>query len=244
MDTTAAIQKRAILKTQKFLPEDLPKIREMVKAVKAGMLSYRAAAERYNVTRHQVSKWVLILQDSIFSDDPVNLDVILKQKIVREIIQGRLTQREAVVKYNFPINVIGQWLKASPDFSGRRTSLTLKSSKEIADEIKIEVVRKIQAGESSQFKAARELKVTRYSVRTWISNYSMFNLDGSICYQMLENMTEEEKNKELLQQIAEFKKQLEYEKLKAESLQTLIEVAEEKFGIKIKKKHGSKPPQK
>ncbi len=244
MDNTTEIQKTAITKKRKFMPEELPKIRQMVKEVKSGMMSQREASEKHNVTRHQVRKWMDILQDSVFSNDPDSPDIVLKQKIVRQIFEGKITQREAVLRYNIPIGVINGWLKGSPGFAGRRTSLTLKTSDEIANKIKLEVVRKIQAGESSQFKAARELKVTRYSVRKWISDYSMFNLDGSICYQLLEKMTPEEKQKELLEQIAELKKLLEEEKLKNESLQTLIQVAEEKFGIKIKKKPGSRPPEK
>jgi transposase len=244
MVRTTEIQKKAISKNQKFTPEDLPKIRQMVKEVRSGMMSQIEASQKYKVTRHQVRKWLDIFQQTSFSDDPNAIDEVLKQKIVREIIENKLTQREAVKKYKVPFDVISRILKSCPGFSGTRTGINLRASSEIADEKKMEVVRKIQSGELSQFQVANQLRVTRYSVRTWISNYSMFNLDGSICYQMLQNMTEEEKNKQLIEQIAELKKQLENEKLKTESLQTLIEVAEEKFGIKIKKKHGSKPPQK
>lgn len=57
-------------------------------------------------------------------------------------------------------------------------------------------------------------------------------------------MTPEEKTKQLEREIERLKKDLENEKLRNEGLKTLIEVAEEKFNIKIKKKPGSHQPPK
>lgn len=67
------------------------------------------------------------------------------------------------------------------------------------------------------------LKVTYYAVRCWVSNYSVVNLNGSIHYQMLEKMTPEEREKELLKQIANLQKQLD--NAKEESDQQASEIS-------------------
>jgi transposase-like protein len=237
MDKTAEIQKKIVSNYKKFTPLDLPKIKKMVKQIKLGLISQQKTADRFGVARHQIRKWVMILQKEDFSTDA---DTELKQKIVQEIVEGKISVRQASFRYEFSLGVITRWLKGSIAFANTRTSTTLKANDEVEDELKIGIVRKIQDGELSIHKAAAQLKINRYHIRKWISNYSMFNLDGSVSYHMLATMNPEEQNKELLDQIEQLKKQLEKEKLKAEALETLIQVAEEKFGIKIKKKPGSK----
>ncbi len=224
-------QKREERKT-KFTPADLPKLREMVRLVSSKVLSQHEAAKKYKTTRHQVRKFLNLYADKLFENNDAVVDEALKEKVMTGLVSGRLTMNQAVARYKIEEAVITRWMAGTKMFSKKRIGRHVVSESEIDPAVKLETVRKIQAGKLTQFKAATTLKVTRYSVRTWISSYSMFNLDGSICYRMLEKLNPEEKEKELLKQIEQLQEKLKEKDeqlgdkdLKIEGLETLIKVA-------------------
>lgn len=239
--------------------QDLPLVKKVTAQIDSGYLSFRQAAKKYNVTKYQVEKWVAYVRNQVpgsseavgrkkivmpkakanYDYSPV-IDPALKKQLIEDIYCGKMTRRNASQKYKVPSDVIGVWLNKLP---GYRSSVSGYKTK-IDEQVKMHVVRQIQADKLSQVRAALQYQVSRSVINRWIDNYSIFNLDGSICYQTIGTMTPDEQNKELLDQLSKLKAQLEHEKMKNEALQTLLQVAEEKFGIQIKKKRGPKQSKK
>ena len=180
----------------------------------------------------------------LFEEDR-KIDEVQKKEILSVVLKGKIPIEEAAIRYQVDTVVIERWMNGTQMLQSKRVGKYSANESEIDPAVKVNTVRMIQSGELSENKAANMLKVTRYSVRTWISNYSVVNLDGSIHYQMLEKMTAEEREKELIKKIEDLQKQLEDVKdesekkdLQIEGLETMIQVAEEKLGVKIKKKRG------
>ena len=78
MDNMTENTRKFFDKERQFSSEDLPKIRKMVTEVTSGRINQREAAERYNVTRYQVRKWVDHLQDQLCVADADSIDEIMK----------------------------------------------------------------------------------------------------------------------------------------------------------------------
>ena len=242
MDKTTEIASKNIQKPNIFLSENLPKIKQVLEEIKLGTLSQQKAADRYGVTRYQVRKWwELFNEEGAFRSEEEFTDEY-QQKVVREVHTKGLRLHDACKKFGVPLDTLRRWLRNMPGLrvlapKRKRVRAAVKEGL-IENIIKIETAHKVQTGELSQFKAARDLRVTRYTIRKWISKYPI-NLEEENSLQI---MASEEKLKELEKELERLKKELEREKLRSEGLNTLIEVAEEKFGIKIKKKPGSQQP--
>ncbi len=220
-------------------------MKQMVREVTTKFLSEAQASIKYKVTRHQVRKFKKLYGDKFF--DSKTVDESQKAEIVQAVLKGRKTLAQVAARYEVDPAMIERWINGAPMLQSKRVGKYSVNESEIDVKVKVDVVRKIQDGKLNQLKAATMLKVTRYAVRNWISTYSVINHDGSICYNLLEKMTPEEKEKELIKKIEDLQKQLEEKteeleksKLANVGLETLIQVAEEKLGVKIKKKRGSK----
>src|ERR1700688_1769198 len=105
MDKMSESQEKKLFELGKFKPEDMPQIRMMVKEVKAGLVSQEAAAEKYKVTRHQIRKWVGLLQDLIFIQNENQINEVLKSKIMHQLITGELSQKEVAKKFNVDVSL-------------------------------------------------------------------------------------------------------------------------------------------
>lgn len=71
--------------------------------------------------------------------------------------------------------------------------------------------------------------------------YDHFQQPRGVSPHILRKMTTKEKIKELERRNRELEKALAWEKIKSQTWETAVKIAEEKLGITIKKKSGSKP---
>ena len=104
----------------------------------------------------------------------------------------------------------------------------------------LKILTEIHSGRISKRGACEKYGINRNTMALFIRKFSLRTLGQNISNQALSNMPEENKTALLEKQIKELTKQLEHAKLKNESLETMIKVAEEDLHIRIKKKHGTK----
>jgi len=104
----------------------------------------------------------------------------------------------------------------------------------------IKIVQEIQSGMIGIRAACRKHGLCRRTLRLWITRLSVRNLGDELSTQLLSDMTDDKKTIVLEKKVKELIKALELSRLKADSLETMIRVAEEDLHIKIRKKRGTK----
>jgi transposase-like protein len=104
----------------------------------------------------------------------------------------------------------------------------------------IKIVRDIQSGLVGIRASCRKYGICRPTLQKWISRLSVRNLGDELSNQLLATMTDDQQRKALEKRVKELTKSLEIEKLKNDSLKTMMKVAEEELHIKIRKKPGTK----
>ncbi|MEO6001442.1 MAG: helix-turn-helix domain-containing protein [Chitinophagaceae bacterium] len=104
----------------------------------------------------------------------------------------------------------------------------------------IKIVREVQSGMIGIRAACKKYGLCRATLRLWITRLSVRNLGDELSNQLLSSMTGDQKNKALEKKVKELTKALELARLKTDSLETMIKVAEEDLHIKIRKKRGTK----
>lgn len=225
---------------RQFQQGELTQIRKMVNDIIKKKITYKEARIQYGVTKYQVEKWLFFFRSKLVAKEAQSFDEALQMKIAKMVFTGELKAHEAAKKYNVSISTVNHWIRTMPGlkrFGNIKTPS--ESSATISTDTMIRVARQILAKDLTTSAAARIHKVTRHTIRNWVRDYGMFNLDGTVDHETLSSMPDNEKEKELLKQIESLKKQLSDEKLRTLGLETLIEVAEQKFNIKLKKKPGS-----
>ena len=105
---------------------------------------------------------------------------------------------------------------------------------------KVKIIQEIQSGLIGIRAACRKYGLCRMTLRLWITRLSVRNLGDELSNQLLSSMTEDQKYNALEKKVKELTKALELSRLKTESLETMIKVAEEDLHIKIRKKRGTK----
>jgi transposase-like protein len=152
---------------------------------------------------------------------------------------------EAAEKFGVHKGIIRVWVKlrADPAVAQQFTRQMRKVAPKMEEEERTKVVEQINLGVLRISQASRTYGVSRNEINRWITIHTKINLKNTLKDPVYCSMTAEEKNKELEEQLRQAQKLLEEARLKISGLETLIEVAEEKFEIQIKKKHGSKPPE-
>lgn len=104
----------------------------------------------------------------------------------------------------------------------------------------LKILTEIHSGRISKRGACEKYGINRNTMALFIKKFSLRTLGQHISNQALSNMPEGNKTTLLEKKIKELTRQLEHEKLKSASLETLIKVAEEDLHIRIKKKRGTK----
>lgn len=104
----------------------------------------------------------------------------------------------------------------------------------------IKVVHEIHSGLIGIRAACRKYGLCRRTLRLWITRLSLRNFGDELSDQLLSSMTEGQKSTAIEKKIKELTKALELARLKIDSLETMIKVAEEDLHIKIRKKAGTK----
>ena len=79
------------------------------------------------------------------------------------------------------------------------------------------------------------------AIAAWIANFVAGN--GTVTPQTVMQSKQENRNEELealQKEVADLKKQLKYQEMRADAYDTMIDIAEKKFNIPIRKKAGAK----
>ena len=104
----------------------------------------------------------------------------------------------------------------------------------------IKIVKEIQSGLIGIRASCRKHGLCRLTLQKWIARLSVRTLGSELSNKLLANMSDDQKLNALEKKVRELTKALELEKLKNDSLKTMIKVAEENLHIKIRKKPGTK----
>ena len=104
----------------------------------------------------------------------------------------------------------------------------------------IKIILEVQTGIISIRAACLKYGLCRRTLRLWITRLSVRTLGDDLSNQLLSSMTDDKKCEALEKKLREVTKAFELAKLKIESLETMIKVAEEDLQIKIRKKRGTK----
>jgi hypothetical protein len=104
----------------------------------------------------------------------------------------------------------------------------------------IKIVKEIQSGNLKKLEACRKYGINRNTLVHWMQRLSVKTVQLDVPNELLCSMTEMQQGRALQKKIKELTKALEQAKLKTESLETMIKVAEEELQIKIRKKRGTK----
>jgi len=104
----------------------------------------------------------------------------------------------------------------------------------------IRVVRDIQSGLLGIRASCRKYGICRRTLQCWITRLSVRTLGDELSNKLLSSMTDDQQSKALVKKVKELTKALEQSRLKIDSLETMIKVAEEALHIKIRKKRGTK----
>lgn len=104
----------------------------------------------------------------------------------------------------------------------------------------IKIVTEVNSGIIGKRAACKKYGLNRNTLTRFINKVSVCNLGKELSTQLLASMTDEQKLKLLEKKVKELTKALDDAKLKSDSLETMIKVAEEDLHIKIRKKRGTK----
>lgn len=103
----------------------------------------------------------------------------------------------------------------------------------------LKVLTEVHSGRISKRGACKKYGINRNTMALFIKKISLRTSGQHISNHALSNMPEGNKTVLLEKKIKELTRQLEQEKLKNASLETMIQVAEEDLHIRIKKKRGT-----
>lgn len=114
-----------------------------------------------------------------------------------------------------------------------------RQNRYFSEEIRKKKVKEVEQGLTTVSEISREYEVSRTAIYKWIYAYSMHRKKQ--VRQVVEAKSDTRKIKELQKRIKELERLLGQKQFEVEFKETMIELAEERFGIDIKKKFGSTP---
>jgi transposase-like protein len=224
----------------------LKELNAMTKAatqVHSGQMSLIEAAGLFGVSSYKIERWISMLT-VVKEDGSIEMvDNALKIKVVNAVHHDGMSHKTAAHMFGVHKSIIRIWLKlkADPAVTQQFTKQMRKAAPKADENERAKVVAQINRGELRISQASRSYCVPRVEISRWITTHTKINLKSTLKDPVYCSMTVEERNKELEEQLRQAQKLLEEARLKISGLETLIEVAEEKFEIQIKKKRGSKP---
>jgi hypothetical protein len=104
----------------------------------------------------------------------------------------------------------------------------------------VKITTEINSGIIGKRAACIKYGLNRNTLAHFIRKFSVPTLGNELSTQLLSSMSEDQKSNVLEKKIKELTKALEQSRLKVDTLETMIKVAEEELHIKIRKKHGTK----
>lgn len=114
-----------------------------------------------------------------------------------------------------------------------------RKPKTLTQEERMEVVKRHYLEGRSQASLSREYGVAESVVSRIISNFAAENDKSALLMGKNANTSESEEIKALRKEVLDLKKKLYDETMRADFYDTMIDVAEEMFGIEIRKKAGT-----
>lgn len=153
-----------------------------------------------------------------------------KQRIVKELEQGRLTVVEAMNRYGVHRKgTILDWLRKYSIVYREQQMQSRHSAS-----VRRQAAFKIASGALSLEGASRQYRVGKETIKDWIKLYS--------CTTDNEDSMPKKKSSvpAASEEIKALEKQLAFMKLKVEGLETMIDIAERELKIDIRKKSGTK----
>ncbi len=114
-----------------------------------------------------------------------------------------------------------------------------RQNRYFSKEFRKKKVEEIEQGLTTIAEISREYEVSRGAIYKWIYAYSMHRKRQ--VKQVVEAKSDTRKIKELKKRIKELERMLGQKQFEVEFKETMIGLAEERFGIDIKKKLGSNP---
>ena len=114
-----------------------------------------------------------------------------------------------------------------------------KKRKFLSDEEKMEIIKLHHLEGVSQCELARRYDTRQPVVSRIISKFAAENDKSALLMKKHTTDSLSEENKALRKEVMELKKQLYHEKMWADFYDTMVDVAEEMFGIEIRKKAGT-----
>ena len=116
----------------------------------------------------------------------------------------------------------------------------MKRVKRYSDEFKKTVVNDVLSGNICPEHAKHKYGISgSCTIATWVKKF-----EDSVPKRLFMNEQKEKTVEELKLEIEQLKHQLEYEKLKSQAFDTMIDIAEQEFKISIRKKSGAKQSKK
>ena len=112
-----------------------------------------------------------------------------------------------------------------------------RQNRYFSEEFRKKKVREVEEGLSTVTEISRQYQVSRNAVYKWIYAYSAHRKKQ--IRQVVESKSDTRKIKELQKRIKELEQLLGQKQFEVEFKEKMIELAEERFGIEIKKKFGS-----
>ena len=120
-----------------------------------------------------------------------------------------------------------------------KQSVEERRRRTFSEDLKRKKVREIEQKVSSISDVCREYEVSEHSVIRWMHKYSKQYMKG--VKTIVEGDSDTKKLLELKAQIAELQRALGEKQLQLEFKDKMIELAEEMYGVDIKKKLGTRP---
>lgn len=121
------------------------------------------------------------------------------------------------------------------DFSETRQ----RQNRYFSNSFKKQKVKEIEQNLVTIAEISREYQVSRSSIYKWIYKFSKHRKKG--VKQVIESMSDTKKIAALKKQIKELERKVGQKQIEIEFKEKMIELAEEQYGIDIKKNSGSKP---
>lgn len=121
----------------------------------------------------------------------------------------------------------------------KKSSLKIRQRRIFSEEFKRQKVQQIVEKLVSVKEVAEHYGVTRMSVYRWLYRYSPHHEKGT--NQVVQMQSEEQKTKQLLQQVADLERVVGQKQLHIDYLEKLIVISGEELGVDIKKNFSAKP---
>jgi transposase-like protein len=125
------------------------------------------------------------------------------------------------------------------NLEGFKKSFDKRMSRNFGEKFKKDMVNRIENNEYTVREVSELYKVSTTAVYKWVYKYSILYQKGY--RQIVEPMSSTNKVKELQNHIKELEQAVGQKQMKLDFLEKLIEIADDEFGIDIKKKAGSAP---